>query len=325
MSLRIDQEDFCSLSKDWTALLSACDQPTVFQTPVWHKVWWDHFSAEGRLSLLAGRDRDALVGVAPFMYQGSTLLFLGDTDLWDYHAVSVAGGREADFFPALFDYLDGQPWDSMDLRSLPGNSPTFTYFQEMAQRRGYATEVSQEDVSPGVALPATWDQYLGTLSKKDRHELRRKLRRLESQASYSWYSVDGIALQEGVLDDFFNLMRGSRQDKAVFLTDARESFFRRMVGELARMGALKLFFMELAGQRVATAMCFDYGQIRFLYNSGYNPEYAHLSVGLLLKGLCLRQAIEEGKTYFDFLRGDERYKYDLGAKDVILYKLVVRR
>ena len=70
-------------------------------------------------------------------------------------------------------------------------------------------------------------------------------------------------------------------------------------------------------------MCFDYGNSRFLYNSGYDPSYSALSVGLLLKALSLKNAIDDSMKYFDFLRGDERYKYHLGGEDHYLYTMVV--
>ncbi|PZC48400.1 MAG: Acetyltransferase involved in cellulose biosynthesis, CelD/BcsL family, partial [Chloroflexi bacterium] len=104
-----------------------------------------------------------------------------------------------------------------------------------------------------------------------------------------------------------------------------ERFFRRIARAMGEAGYLKLFFMEIDGQRVAAVWCFDMGNVRYLYNSGFNPAFGHLSVGLLLKAFCLKDAIETGMDYFDFLRGDERYKYDLGAQDVVLYNMVVSR
>ncbi|MBI4201143.1 MAG: GNAT family N-acetyltransferase [Chloroflexi bacterium] len=325
MTLQVAQAEWAQLSAEWESLLRRGAFPTVFQTPLWHSVWWQELGRQAELRLASVREGDALVGVAPLMLQGETLTFLGDTDLWDYHECIVEKGREEEFHAALFDWLVRQRWKVLDLRSLPQGSPTLGYLPALADAQGYAVEVTNEDVSPGVRLPSTWDEYLEALSNKDRHELRRKLRRLESQGVHRWYAVNGAASLEGALEDFFVLMRDSRQDKAVFLTPQRETFFRRMAQELARAGILKLFFMELEGRRVAAALCFDYCGTRFLYNSGYNPEYGALSVGLLLKAMCLKQAIEEGKGYFDFLRGNERYKYNLGAKDVGLHRLVVSR
>ena len=98
-----------------------------------------------------------------------------------------------------------------------------------------------------------------------------------------------------------------------------------MVLKLSTVGILRLFFMELGGERVAAALCFDYGSSRFLYNSGFNPDYGYYSVGLMLHALCLKDAIQEGKSYFDFLRGSEPYKYDLGGKNRSIYDMVVTR
>ena len=76
---------------------------------------------------------------------------------------------------------------------------------------------------------------------------------------------------------------------------------------------------------MATSLCFDYGSSRLLYNSGYNPEFSYYSVGLLLNALCLREAIEQGIGYFDFLRGPEAYKQHLGGQQRNLYQMVVKR
>ena len=186
-------------------------------------------------------------------------------------------------------------------------------------------EVTEEDVAPGVELPATWEDYLAGLSKKDRHELRRKLRRLESVENWRWYYVNEVEEVTARLDDFLHLMRLSDPEKAEYMTAEREVFFRKVAQRTAQLGIAKLFFLEMEGQVVATTLSFDYSSTRYLYNSGYNPEYSYYSVGLLLNALCLRDAIEQGQDYFDFLRGDEPYKYHLGGKDHSLYQMVVRR
>ena len=76
---------------------------------------------------------------------------------------------------------------------------------------------------------------------------------------------------------------------------------------------------------MATSLCFDYRGSRLLYNSGYNPEYGYYSVGLLLIAMCLKDAIELGLTYFDFLRGPEPYKAHLGGQQRSLYQMVVKK
>jgi CelD/BcsL family acetyltransferase involved in cellulose biosynthesis len=100
---------------------------------------------------------------------------------------------------------------------------------------------------------------------------------------------------------------------------------RRMVAAMAAEDRIELVFLTLGGVRTAAVLCFREPEETLLYNSGYDPAYAYLSVGLLSKALALRKAIEEGKKRFDFLRGPEPYKYDLGARDLAVYRCTVRR
>ena len=39
--------------------------------------------------------------------------------------------------------------------------------------------------------------------------------------------------------------------------------------------------------------------------------------------LYIRDRIDRGEKRFDFLRGDEPYKYEWGATDQLLYRLVI--
>ena len=190
---------------------------------------------------------------------------------------------------------------------------------------GYKIQIIEEDVSPGMNLPNNWEEFISNLPKKDRHELRRKIRRLERYGEVRFQVLTNTTDVEVSMDDFFSLMKKSRSDKAEFLTDKRENFFRTISTELSNISQLRLYFLELNGIRVATTLCFGYNNNLYLYNSGYDPEYSSLSVGLISKAYCIKDAIENGMTYFDFLRGSEPYKYHLGGKDKLLYRMVIDR
>lgn len=310
----------------WQELLATCTVDTLFLTPQWQRVWWEQFGDGAEMLLLGFKNDDHMEGIAPLARHNGTLSLIGDQDVCDYNDFLVSRGAESRFYPSLLDHLDGEGWQTMELLSLTENSPTLSWLPDLAKGRGYSVEVRQEDVSPGLSLPDSWEAYVSGLSKKDRHELRRKLRRLEStEGDVRYYKVSDPGDVERDMEDFFFLMRYSREDKYHFLTKPREQFFRSMAKEMASIGIFKLFFLEMKGKRVAAALCFDYGRSRLLYNSGYDPDYRYYSVGLLLKAFALRDAIEEGKEYFDFLRGSEPYKYDLGARDRTLYQILVRR
>jgi CelD/BcsL family acetyltransferase involved in cellulose biosynthesis len=216
------------------------------------------------------------------------------------------------------------PWAELRLEGLREQSPALSLLPALLDKAGFAVEVMPDEVSPHIPVTPTWDGYLESLNKKDRHELRRKLRRLESAGHVRLATHDPARLQDDVTA-FLALMKDSREEKAAFMTAEREGFFRDLAQEMDRAGLLKLFFLELDSKRLAGAYCFDYDDRYFLYNSGFDTSQAHLSGGLLLKALLLKDAIERGKKDYDLLRGAEPYKYHIGAQDRMLSKLVATR
>ena len=325
MSTTVETTDFDQIEEQWEELLPVSITNTVFVTPWWQRIWWEHFGTDSQLRVFAVRNGDRLLGIAPMRLREGVLSFLGDTDLFDYHDFVVARDSEEEFYEALCEHLAGADWHTMHLGSLPEESPTLRYMMRLGDRNGLSVIVSDEDKAPVADLPSSWEEYLASLKRHDRHELRRKLRRLESAGTPQQYTCNSLGVLTDSMADFFRLLRSSGPDKETFLTGARERFFLDVASELASRGQLRLYFLEVDGRRVASCICFDYGGTYLLYNSGYDPEYASLSVGLLNKALCIQEAIERGKVRFDFLRGAERYKYNLGAVDRVVYQMVARR
>ena len=326
MTISIRKEDFDSIADEWECILPHTGANTIFITPWWQRLWWRRYGdAEARLEIFSVRNGDSLLGIAPLMTRGDTLSFLGDTDLFDYHDFLVRDGCEDTFYTALWQRIEAMDWNTMELKSLRESSQTLCRFPKLAEANDWTTSISEEDVSPYTNLHPSWDEYVAGLRKKDRHELRRKLRRLSNGNSANQYALSEPDAIADALPEFFRLMRASRPDKDDFLTPDREQFFRDLAQELASRDQFKLFFLELNDVRVASCICFDYNGSYLLYNSGYDPEYSRLSVGLLNKALCIQDAIETGKKSFDFLRGNERYKYNLGGTDQTIHELVIRR
>ena len=318
-------EDFDSIQDEWERLLPSCSTNTVFVTPGWQRVWWQHFGGTSELHILSVRDGDRLVGIAPLVLKGETVSFVGDGDLFDYLDFVVPRGSEAPFYAALWDHLTELDWHTLDLSSLPQGSPTLAFVSASATMAGATVDVAEEEVTPIVCLPSSWDEYLARLTRKDRHELRRKLRRLERADSPCQYICSDPDTLPSHMQDFFRLLRASSADKMAFLTPEREGFFLDIALELTSRDQFKLYFLEVKGVRVAACICFDYANSYLLYNSGYDPTYSDLSVGLLNKALCIRDAIEGGRRLFNFLKGTERYKYNLGGKNQSVYRLVAHR
>ena len=317
--------DLERIAGDWEDLLPACWTNTVFVTPWWQATWLKHFGDRSTTRILKATDSNgALVGIAPLSVVDGSVTFLGDTDLFDYRDFLVPKGAEELFYPAAFDEIGAWEWDTFDLESVPECSPTIQFVTAAAKGKDWQITIEEEDKAPIKCLPDSWDDYVSGLGKKYRHELRRKVRKLGNSGEVTQYDCTPEMLP-GHLPDFFRLHRLSSPEKADFMTDARERFFTELMEASAARGRLKLSMLELDGVRVAACINFDYGDSYLLYNSGYDPAYSQLSVGFVNKAWSIKDAIESGKRTFDFLRGTERYKYDLGAEDRSIYTIRIRR
>jgi CelD/BcsL family acetyltransferase involved in cellulose biosynthesis len=325
MSYSVRREEMEGLEPEWRSLIPRSSLRHVFVSPTWMRAWWGEFAQGREQMLLAVRKGRELVGVVPLMRDGERLCFIGDTQVCDYMDLTVAEGAEKSVAFALLRALAEEPWRELVLWALPDYSPTLRELPAAAQAMGLAVHTEVEDVCPQVSLPSTWEAYLDGLSRKDRHELRRKLRRLTKDYEVDTQELTDSAEVSGALDEFLHLHTSSRIEKARFMTEPMKRFFRRVVTALADEGLVHLYFLTLDGVRAAAVLCFNGPNDLLLYNSGYDRAYASLSVGLISKAMAIKQAIASQKTCLDFLRGAEPYKYDLGAHDLNVNRMVIQR
>jgi len=284
------------------------------------KVWWQEFGSGAEPYLAAVRQGEKIIGIAPLVVTEGRASIIGSADVCDYLDFVVTPGTERDFFSVLLDDLRQKGINHLDLGPLRPDSTVLTNLVGIARNRGYEVLCQPEDISLELDLPPTWEEYLTILTKKQRHEVKRKLRRLSEAGEVDYRTVKDSAAVHDTVDSFLKMFTNSRQDKATFLTAQMESFFRALADTMAEAGLLRLGILELDKLPVAMIMGFDYNDCIYLYNSGYNPQYNSLSAGLLCKVLCIKESIEEGKKRFDFLKGDESYKYHLGGREVPLYR-----
>ena len=235
-----EQGTFEDLAGHWQHLIDGCAEPTFFDSLTWHKTWWEEFGEDSELKLLTIRsDSGDVKMIAPLMVEGRELSFLGSTDLVDYHDFLSPDHSNPGSIEAVVRAIDEMPAvDSIRLQSIPGNSATITEFRELAEKSGWKVEIEQEDVAPRLELPESWDAYLAGLRKKDRHELRRKLRRLDAAGEISQIEFTRPDEIEAAMDDFMALHRMSSGDKAGFMTAERERFFRSVAKPLDARVAL---------------------------------------------------------------------------------------
>jgi CelD/BcsL family acetyltransferase involved in cellulose biosynthesis len=250
---------------------------------------------------------------------------------------------------AVVDYLararteaEFDPWAIVDLRRLrqadPATDILAAAFATREMAEGWTLNVEREDVCPVVRLPegGDFEAYLGTLGKKERHEIRRKVRRAKSAGTIELVeSTDPVA----DLDDFIDLHQRKWGEQGLFPDNeggAQARVFARRLFELfgqATSGSnaipehptIHLGFLTLDGKRIAAEIHFETAGSLLYYNAGVDPDAKTLSPGVVQLERLIRRAIERGKCRVDLLRGDEPYKYEWGARDEPVLRILVRR
>jgi CelD/BcsL family acetyltransferase involved in cellulose biosynthesis len=328
-----DANGFDDLAPEWDDLLRDSRADTIFMTFMWQTTWW-RYLGEGELRILVVRDdAGVLLGLTPLFRvphgDSKALSTVGCVDVSDYLDWIVRRGHEEAVFSALLDALAGEladEWQLLSLCNIPDGSPTLEVVPRLSQERGWQIQHGLEDVVPILSLPQSWEAYEQMLPGKRRRELRRKLRRAGPYSGVDWYIVGSGHDLDQEIDAFIELLIKSQPEKADFMDERNRAFFHAVGRASYEAGYLHLTFLTLNGQRVATYLSFVYGDRLMVYNSGLDPAAYRISPGIVLMARLIRNAIEE-RSYkvFDFLRGDEPYKYDLGGVDTHVHRLTVTR
>ncbi|MCJ7512261.1 MAG: GNAT family N-acetyltransferase [Anaerolineales bacterium] len=330
-------ETFESLAAEWNALLAGSVTNVPFLRHEYARAWWASLGGgewpSAELQVVAGRDPTGrLVGLAPLIRlpgePGPALHLLGSFEISDYLDLLVSADEAAPFVSGLLDFLAQEPvagWHTLELYNLPNLSPVRGLMLELAAQRGWRATEEPLQPCPVISLPENWEGYLQSLDKKQRHELRRKLRRAEGNlpgVSLRW--VDQPGEIESAMGAFLRLMRLDPQ-KSGFLTEAMDGHFRRLATEAKDDNWLRLAFLDAGGEPAAGYLFFDYGNRLWIYNSCLDPAFSQLSPGWVLTGMLIEWAVEHGRDEFDFLRGGEAYKFRLGGVARSIFHVRIER
>jgi CelD/BcsL family acetyltransferase involved in cellulose biosynthesis len=304
--------------------------PTIFTLSPWIQTWWNTLAPDSATlaihSVWAG---EQLLGIAPLFVEGSAARLLGSPDVCDYLDFITIPGREKEFFDALLPSLAAAGIKQLELESQRPEAAVFEGFFSPDNHERFSGKFNRENESAEIALPADWESYLNLLSKKQRHEVRRKLRKLENETESINYSVIGNGSENSGAEvtaffpRFLELFR-ENPDKEDFLTDKMKDYFDALVESTAAAGLARFGQLEIDGEPTAAVLYFNYGGRYYLYNSGYRSDYRSLSAGLISKILCIKESIEAGAQIFDFLKGPEIYKTRLGGKTIPIYTATIK-
>ena len=229
---------------------------------------------------------------------------------------------------ATFEQLlqpDIPAWNEFDLCNIPSNSPTRLIVPQLTAQLGLSLNETVSEVCPIIPLPESFEAYLLQIDSKQRREIKRKLRRATG-AEATLRVVGPEDDIEQAVEDFLDLLQRSTYEKRDWLNAGRTALFHETAVSAQKAGTLQLMFMEVNGRYAATLFNFAYKNRIWVYNSGLDTSaFGNLSLGVVISAKAIEHAIQNGYTEFDFLRGDEQYKYRFGAKDTEIYRLHITK
>ena len=307
----------------WNDLVEQSIANTPFSRYEYLSEWWRTRGGgewkNAELMLVSASEDDQLIGIAPlFMeeYDGRrSILLVGSIEISDYLDMIVREDDLQRFLSGLIDFLASSladNWTSLDWYNLPDTSPTLAALKVEAESRSWNYHEEIYRPTPRIPLNGSFEDYLANIDKKQRHEIRRKMRRADESGRVKFYVIDKDADIDPELESFFHLMIQD-PSKAEFLHEVMRDQMSKSIRAAHDYGYLWLGFLEVDGVRAAASLNFDYKNKLWGYNSGVSRDHMEFSPGWVLMAHTIQWCCENGRHEFDFMRGDEEYKYRLGG------------
>ncbi len=291
--------------------------------------WWQGLGggewSHGELYVVtARREQGELIGIAPLFLTDNrdgepALMLLGSIEISDYLDVIARPEDLPAFLEALLEHLASEQAPTFQPAGLvqPIGKQSHTCQPCKLQLKSSAGSIHSSRCS---IAPISLSRVIGrsTSAVLIKSSAMRSDARCAVPMSiicpYAGISCKMEPHLEQEMDSFLDLM-ACDPDKAKFLTPAMRTQMHSIVQAAYKAGWLQLAFIEVNGEKAAGYLNFDYMNHIWVYNSGLDFRFSELSLGWVLLGYLLEWANEHQRQYFDFMRGDEQYKYRFGAID----------
>ena len=316
--------DFQDLKNIWNPVVSASPFNSIFLSHEWFLAWWKSLSGKNTLEILIITEGEETVGIAPLMRKDDSLRFIASREVTDYCDFILPQNKYKFYLNELIKFVRRHlpgiiRWE---LINIPSDSATLIHLPKLAAQYGYSGSSFKCETTSTLSLPATYSEYLAGINRKYRHELRRKVKRMDSLPGIRIVKITRSDDLKPALNDFIGLHKASHPDKAEFWGNpGMTDFFKRLTHVFSQNSWIELNLLYRANVLLAGLLNFRYHNRIYFYNAAYDPEYAPYSPGIYLFINSIKQAIEEKKKIADFLRGQEKYKFNFGAKKNTIHDL----
>jgi CelD/BcsL family acetyltransferase involved in cellulose biosynthesis len=314
----------------WAADWDRLSREVPFRGWAWMTSWWLNYGVRGsgtpkELFVLGVFDGDGrLAGLAPWYVQksssqGRVVRFLGSGEVCsDYLSLLCEPAREEPVAEALAEWLTqatsgshADRWDLLSWTGVDAGDRPIRLLADRLREHRHAVHCRPGPNCWRIELPASWDDYLATLSKDHRKQLRRTERDYLAGGRAALRTVERKSDLEKAIEilvDLHERRRSELNESGRFRCERFAAFHREVMPRLLEAGRLHLHWVELDDAPAAAEYQLVGGGVVYAYQAGIEPDLRQHSPGRLAHMLTIRRAIESGLHGFDFLRGDEPYK-----------------
>ena len=330
--------DFDQISeKEWEQALNNSGILSPFLRYGFQRAWWSHLGGgewqNGELRIITAEENGRFIGIAPLfsteLEDEKQIHFIGSLEICDYLDFIIPADRATEFIQNALQIAAGEA-DAFPgriiLYNIPDHSATIAALEQISENGSWSVQTEKAYHTPAITLPDDWDTYLMNIDKKQRHEIRRKIRRAEGSEEdrVAWHMVGKEDDLGQAIADFIGLMEND-PDKAQFLSAEMRTQMDAIIRWAAQTDILQLSFLTINEENAAAYLCFNHAGRTWVYNSGFSSGFGYYSPGWVLLAYLIQHAINSGNTHFDLMRGDEEYKYRFGAEDSFVMKSIITR
>lgn len=328
---------------DWAALLARSPAASLCLRPEWLETWWNVFGGPATPpQVLLVHEQGQLIGAVPLLWQRETgpaglevraLRFLGTGEPEDEEVASeyldlvALPGSKRKVARAVWGWVatESPPWDVLYLDDVLEDSVALTELIPIAESAGLVVRIRRAGTRYRIPLPASWEDYLGRLapgSGKRMTYKRRKWSRSHDTTSFRAVPPEELERGFGELVRLHELRWKEKGRPGAFASARFRDFHLRLLRELLPLGQARLYLLERGDVAVAALYNLRHGGTEYFYQAGIDPDAGKYSPGVVIQGHAIEQAIRDGMTHYDFMKGEAgSYKADFGCTETPMYQI----
>lgn len=292
LSVRIHQGlgAFDELQSDWEDAVARAARPSLFVTPLYVRLTWQHFARPSDEPwLVAVRDEhEQLIGLLPLARstdwrRGWPLRTLHHIGHWSGDRpgiLCVEGSPDRIWRAALGTLLRQLPqWHRLDLREVDQDAWPAQPDNWLVSR---ANVMILPDTYSGVQpITGTWDEYLAGRSRNTRQSYLRRKRQLEQDFPDLRIEVIDTPEQIGAaFERYVAIERRSWKESAeigMWAEPGEIAFHRELLPLLARTGQASVWLMSCGAGDMAGLVRLRQGGVVYERYSTFDPAYSRYS------------------------------------------------